>query len=150
MALATLPPAIEIVEAFKANRPRHNLSDPYWANSGLSDEPLWRATALWKISTLRASGKVVPGLGDLRPSDLAVSELRKELGKIQIRSLPLPTVAPVSGGALFVSWKNGPRTVEVTAYHDGEVTLEGLENQAPNEEVSKLDLASVLDWLVQG
>jgi hypothetical protein len=150
MALATLPPTIEIVEVSGANRPRHILSDPYWANAGLSDEPQWRSTAFWKISTLRAVGKNIPGLGDLRPSDQAVSELRKLLGKIQIQSLPLPVVSPVSGGAVFVSWKNGSKTVEVTAYHDGEVIFEGLDNQNLVEEVSKSDFTSVLNWLVQG
>jgi hypothetical protein len=150
MTLATIPPAVEIVEAFKSNRPRHNLSDPYWASSELSDEPSWRATAFWRISTLRNLGKEVPGLGDLRPSDKAVTELRKLLSRIEIQSLPLPTVSPVSGGAVFVSWKSGTKSVEATAYHDGEIVLEGLENQNLNEEISKGDLPSILNWLVRG
>lgn len=159
MALATLPPAVEIVEAFKSgperskdsfSGPRHNLSEPYWAISGSSQQSPWKLTAFSKISMLRNTGKPIPGLGDFRISDQAATELRKLIGEIQIESLPLPTVAPVSGGAIFVSWQSGAKSVEATAYHDGEIVIEALENQRLNEEKSKGDLPSILWWLVQG
>ena len=149
MPLATLPPAVEIVEEFQSSRPILNLSAPYWTDTGFTDEPSWRTTAFWKISAFRSKGRDVPGLGNLRPSDQAALKLRKLLNSIRIQSLPLPTVAPVSGGAIFVSWKNGAKSVEVTAYDDGEIVLEGLVNQDLNEEISETDLASMLNWLVQ-
>lgn len=159
MALATLPPAIEIVEAFKSGLerpkdsftgPRRNLTEPYWAVSGPSQQSPWKLTAFSKISMLRNTGKAVPGLGDFRVSDQAATELRKLIREIEIESLPLPTVAPVSGGAIFVSWQSGVKSVEATAYHDGEIVVEALENRRLNEEKSKGDLPSILWWLVQG
>lgn len=159
MALATLPPAVEIVEAFKSGPeclvgnflgPGQNLSVPYWAIFGPSQQSPWKLTAFSKISMLKNTGKAVPGLGDFQVSDQAATEIRKLIGEVQIESLPLPTVAPVSGGAIFVSWESGSKSVEATAYHDGEVVVEALENQRLNEEKSKEGLPSVLWWLVQG
>jgi hypothetical protein len=157
MALATLPPAVEIVEAFKNGElgyelraPRHNLSEPYWANSNPIEQPAWKTVAFGKISVLRAAGTVVPGLGDFRVSDLVTKELHMLLSKIRILSLPLPTVSPVAGGAIFVSWKNGHKAVEATAYHNGEIVVEAIENLQVNEEISKSDIATMLDWLARG
>jgi len=156
MALATLPPAVEIVEAFKSGAQgnttssvRRNLSEPYWAVSGPAEQPPWKIAAFWKLSTLRESGSSVAGLGDFRVSDRALTELRKFVNGIQAQSLPLPTIAPVSGGAVFASWKNGARSVEVTAYDDGEILVEGLDNQNLNDAVSKQEITSIFDWLVE-
>ena len=72
MALATLPPAVEIVEAFKSGPeclvgnflgPGQNLSVPYWAIFGPSQQSPWKLTAFSKISMLKNTGKAVPGLG---------------------------------------------------------------------------------------
>lgn len=156
MALATLPPAVEIVEAFKCGTQgntnssiRRNLSEPYWAASGPTELPPWKIAAFWKLSTLSGSGSFVAGLGDFRVSDRAITELRKFVNGIRAQSLPLPTIAPVSGGAVFASWKNRTKSVEVTAYDDGEILVEGLDNQNLNDEVSKREITSIFDWLVE-
>lgn len=157
MALATPPPAGEIRKAFEPRRLgykpsslRQNLSTLYWPWLGLSEQSPWKTTALSKISMLRTTGRFVPGLGDFTLSEEAVKAAQKLIGEIEIESLPLPTVAPVSGGAIFVSWRSGPKSVEATAYHDGEILVEALENESVDEERSKEDLSSMLWWLVQG
>jgi hypothetical protein len=119
-----------------------------WGELGIREIPAWKSSAYYKIAALRA-GRNIPGLGDSLPSDQAISRLRKLLHSIQIDSLPFPAVAPVSGGAVILSWKSSARCVEATAYNDGEVLIEGLENQSLNEEISESDLATMLSWLVQ-
>ena len=157
MALATMPSAGETAKTFesrdfgyKLSDPRQNLSTVYWAWLGHSEKSPWKTTALSKISMLRKTGRFVPGLGDFTLSEETVRAAQKLIGEIEIKSLPLPTVAPVSGGAIFVSWRSGPKSVEVTAYHDGEIVAEALENQRLDEEKSGGDLRSMLRWLVQG
>lgn len=157
LALATMPSAVEIAKTFesrsfgyKLSDPRQNLSTVYWARLGHSEQSPWKTTALSKISMLRKTGRLVPGLGDFTLSEKAVKAVQKLIGEIEIESLPLPTVTPVSGGAIFVSWRSGPKSVEATAYHDGEILVEALENQCVDEERSMEDPCSMLWWLVQG
>jgi hypothetical protein len=157
MALATLPPAVEIVKAFeshssgsKPSGQRLTLSTLYWAWLGPQEQSPWKTTAFSKISMLRTNGKFVPGLGDFTLSEQAVNAAQKLIGEIEIESLPLPTVAPISGGAIFVSWRSGTKSVEATAYHDGEILVEALENEHVDELKSKEGLSSILWWLVQG
>ena len=147
MAIAPSPLAFVATD-----RPRQTLpilANVIWGDLGITEIPDWKNSAHFKIAALR-SGRNVPGLGDLRPSDQAILSLRKLLHDVQIESLPFPTVAPVSGGAVFISWKSGSRCVEATAYNDGETVLEGLENQDLNEEISShKDLSAMLTWLSQ-
>jgi hypothetical protein len=147
MTLASMPPAI--VEADQRRQAVPISSNVYWAAQRFSDIPAWKTSAYSRVAALRP-GRKIAGLGDLRPSDEAILELRKLLHKIQIQALPLPTVAPISGGAIFISWKSGLKSVETTVYHDGEILTEGFENKGLNEEISRKDLASMLAWLVQG
>jgi hypothetical protein len=146
MAIATSSLAFVATDRPRQTRPIS--ANVIWGDLGIAEIPAWKTSAYSKIAALRG-GKKVPGLGDLRPSDQAVLRLRKLLHDLQIKSLPFPAVAPMSGGAVLISWKSGARCVEATAYNDGEVLIEGLENQNPNEEISEGDLASVLNWLIQ-
>ncbi len=156
MALATLPPAVEIVRAFESRRlgyrpscPMQNLSEPFWAGLAPREQPPWKTTAFSKISILRTAGKSIPGLGNFNLSEQAVKALQKLIGEVEIESLPLPAVAPISGGAIFVCWQSGARRVEATAYQDGEILVEATENQRLDEERSRESLSATLRWLVQ-
>ena len=72
MALATLPPAIEIRE-FSRTTQCHLVAESYW--SDVQDtESSWKTAAFSRIATLE-QGKTVAGVGDFRASEQAAGQL---------------------------------------------------------------------------
>jgi hypothetical protein len=148
MALATIPPAIEIRETQPVTT-QHVVSDLYWTACSLRDNyrfAPWKTAAFSGIAALE-QGKNVPGLGDFRVSDQTARELRLRINEIAVDSLPIPTVVPLSGRGIMLSWESGARTVEITAFADGEIVVEAIGEHAPEAELTELE--TLLKWLIK-
>jgi hypothetical protein len=85
-----------------------------------------------------------------RASETAAARMRLILAMIKLQSLPMPTIVPISGHGIFAEWKNGARAVEITAFADGDVVIEAMQDRIAGEQVSQEDPHSVLSWLVSG
>jgi len=145
--LATLPPAIQTRELSPIKQDTL-AAEPYWAEMQSIDVP-WKTAALARISALEIQGRDVPGLGDLRPTEEAASQLRRCINSVTLHSLPIPHVVPLSGRGIQLVWQSGARAIEVTSFADGEIVLEPLENGEINEEISADAPELLLKWLVK-
>jgi hypothetical protein len=149
MALASLPPAIEIRD-FRRNVPIRFATELFWCQADAvkaAEGVSWKTVAFSRISDLEY-GKQVAGAGDFRASEQAAGQLRLYLNRIPLKSLPIPSVVPLSGRGIMLTWQSGVRAVEVTSFADGEIVLDALENDQTKEELSDRDAESVLAWLV--
>lgn len=144
MALATLPPIVEIRELTPVQKSSIETKS-YWYIYSASDAP-WKTTALTRISNLE-QGKSAMGFGNLRPSEQAAAQLRRCVVDIGLESLPLPTVVPLSGSGIMLSWQSGRRKVEATAFADGEIVLEALED-GDNPRIPTDRPEGLLKWLI--
>jgi hypothetical protein len=85
----------------------------------IADVP-WLYSALTQVREIEEEGESVPGLGDLRVAVQTAMSARKLLSSIEIERLPAPTVAPVSGGGLSVTWYLGQKEVKLSFSPGGE------------------------------
>jgi hypothetical protein len=148
MALATLPPSVEIREEFR----RFDFEVPssgFWVQEGridLSVGSSWKNELFSRIGKLQM-GSSAPGLGNFAVSENAAGQLRLELAGISLQSLPYPSVVALSGQGVQIDWRSGTRAVEVTAFADGELVCEALES-GRSVELHESGLESHLKWLV--
>jgi len=102
--------------------------------ASLSDTAPWLYSALSQLHDLQSNGREIPGVGDLRITELASTQNRTVLAVIRVgETLPAPTLYPVSGGAVGMKWNVGKREVDVTTFSNG------------NTVISKIDSDEVLD-----
>jgi len=121
--------------------------------ASLSDDAPWLYSALSQLHELQRSGQVVSGVGDLRVSDTASTQLRTLLSLIEVDSLPTPTLYPISGRGIGMRWNVGKREVEFTIFDNGVAVAAKLEN---SQLLDDCELASrpptafnsFLQWLV--
>jgi hypothetical protein len=85
----------------------------------LSDSSPWLYSALSKLRDIQDHGQLIPGVGDLRISDTTATNARLLLSLIDIIDLPVPVVAPISGGAVSLTWSMGAKEVKYSFYPDG-------------------------------
>jgi hypothetical protein len=64
----------------------------------------WLLPALQQLEMLQNEGRNIPGIGDLRISDETGAVVRKLLTYIPNQYLPVPHMAPISGGGVAVAW----------------------------------------------
>lgn len=64
----------------------------------------WLLPALQQLDALQRSGRSIPGLGDLRISEETSAVMRRLLSFVTNQYLPVPQLAPISGGGIAVSW----------------------------------------------
>lgn len=149
MALATLPPSVEIREEVTRSEVKAPSAAGFWAQQGRIDQGLgssWKNELFSRIGRLEI-GASAPGFGNFAVSENAADQLRLELAGISIQSLPYPSVVALSGQGVQIDWQSGTRSVEVTAFADGELVFEALE--AGNAvELQEDSLESHLKWLV--
>lgn len=149
MALATLPPMVEVREAYK----RSDYASPsvfvFWAMQGSTPPSFgsWKSDVFDRIAKLER-GRSVPGLGNLRLSEEAARQLCLQVDAVAIQSLPFPSIVPLSGEGAQVDWRSGTRTVEVTAFADGELVFEATEAGTSVELTGVESLDAYLKWLV--
>lgn len=120
--------------------------ESYWFTCSASDAA-WKTAALSRISSLE-QGKSAPGFGNLRPSEQAAAQIRLCVSEIALESLPLPTVVALTGNGIMLVWQSGRRKVEATAFADGEVVLEALENGENAEGIPTEKPEVLLKWLI--
>jgi len=117
------------------------------AKMAMSDSAPWLYAALSQLRELENTGMVIRGLGDLRIPEETATSARMLLSLIDIVDLPVPDVAPVSGGGLSIVWAMGPREVKFSFYPndqaryfkitDDEILNDGQVNFAQPKEVSE-------------
>jgi hypothetical protein len=149
MALATLPPSIELREEFRRSDVQAPSDASFWAQQGrldLGSGSSWKNELFSRIGRLER-GASAPGFGNFAVSENAAGQLRLELAGISIQSLPYPSIVALSGQGVQIEWRSGTRAIEVTAFADGELVFEALE--AGNAvELPEDSLQSYLKWLV--
>jgi hypothetical protein len=147
MAYVTLPPVVEIREAFRRTEKGSVSVLAAWTRT--PSEPLgsWKNYVFAKLAHLER-GPNVPGFGNFKLSEEAAGQLRLRLAGISLQSLPIPSVAPLSGRGAQLDWQSGTRSVELTAFADGELVIEAIDNGTPVEMEEEEELESYLKWLV--
>lgn len=149
MTLATLPPTVEIREAYKESKYDSPSGFVVWAVQGSTAPSIgsWKSEVFARIAKLER-GPSVAGLGNLRVSDDAARQLRLQVDCVAIQSLPYPSVVPLSGEGVQIDWRSGTKTVEVTAFADGELVFEATEAGTSIELVGVETLDAYLKWLI--
>ena len=149
MALATLPPSVEIREEVRRSDIEAPSSAGFWVQQGRIDIGIgssWKNELFSRIGKLQ-TGAAVPGFGNFAVSENAAGNLRLELAGVSLQSLPYPSVVALSGQGVQIEWQSGTRAVEITAFADGELVFEALEAGHPAE-LHESSLESLLKWLV--
>jgi hypothetical protein len=150
MALATLPPSVEIREEVKRSDVKTPSDAVFWAQEGRSDigfGSYWKNEVFSRIGKLEL-GVEAPGFGNFAVSGNAAGQLRLELAGISLKSLPYPSVVALSGQGVQIDWQSGTRAVEVTAFADGELVFEALD-AGSSVDLPDASLESCLRWLVR-
>jgi hypothetical protein len=148
MTLATLPPITEYRQEF--TRDAANQVKSAWAQA--APDPYkqggwWKEIVFSRISKLERETNA-DDFGTFNISEMVASKVRSRLSKVSLQSLPLPVVVPISGNGLSLTWATGTRSVEVTAFADGEVIIDALESDHYVEFREDKDLEAVLIWLI--
>lgn len=97
------------------------------ASASLSGSAPWLYSALSQLHELENSGRDLPGVGDLRISDAASTQMRMLLSLIEVRELLPPVLYPISGRGIGMRWNVGRREVEFTVFADGNTVMAKLE-----------------------
>jgi hypothetical protein len=93
-----------------------------------SDTAPWLYSALSQLHDLQRSGRNIAGVGNLQVSDEASTQLRTLLSLIEVKSLPTPTLYPISGRGIGMRWNVGTRGVEFTIFDNGATVVSKLED----------------------
>jgi hypothetical protein len=148
MAYLTLPPAVEVRESFKRSENRSALAFAAWFQAATVDlTGSWKNEVFAKLAKFER-GPDVPGFGSFRLSEEAAGQLRLQLAAVSLQSLPFPSLAPLSDRGAQLDWRTGDRSVEVTAFADGELVIEAVEGGRPVNLDASARLESYLEWLV--
>lgn len=113
----------------------------------------WRYSALAQLRNLQDAGQDLYGLGDLRISEETSAHARQLLAQIGISDLPVPDVAPISGGGVSSSWAVGNREVQLMIFPDGDVLFQKVEDvtilDGPEGEPDKSRYIADFSWLLR-
>jgi hypothetical protein len=112
----------------------------------------WLPDTLEELRTLKAAGVNLPGIGDFTITDDTLNRARQLLTLTCITRLPVPTVAPFSGGGLALSWSRNDRGLVLSVYPDREVTYErtDAEHSVVDDDTlaSDTDLTKIVDRFI--
>ncbi len=148
-AYMTLPSYGEVRREFKrsGNPSASNLAA--WSQrSNVEPTSSWKNDVFARLAKLEL-GPNVAGFGNFRLSESAAGQLRLQLAEISLQSLPFPSVLAISGQGAQLEWRTGDRSVEVTAFADGELVIEATERGRTPEELTDDDgLEAYLKWLI--
>jgi hypothetical protein len=144
----TLPPVAEIRGVFTRSENRSASALAAWSQPSEADQNFasWKNEVFAKLAKLER-GPDVPGFGNFRLSENAAGQLRLQLASVSLQSLPFPTIVGISGQGAQLDWRSGNRSVEITAFADGELLIETAEMGNPVD-LPDRGLESYLKWLV--
>ena len=120
----------------------------------MSDTAPWMYSALSQLRELEQTGRVIPGVGDLRLGIETANIARLLLSLIDITDLPVPVVAPVSRGGLSIVWSMGEKEVKFSCTPDASpFYFACLDDDVVDEGTVDLGVASTarapLAWMLQ-
>jgi hypothetical protein len=149
------------VLCYPAQSQRIEISPPYAIESQLETTASferfpWLLEALRGLQIAYDSGRVMPGIGDLRISLETITFARRLLSLVANPRLPVPRITPISGGGLGLVWNVAGKEAVLTIYPNDERLAYMLSNEA-DELVSDglltleqpRSLNSLLSWLVE-
>lgn len=124
--------------------------------AAMSDKAPWLYSALAQLREIETTGKLIPGLGDLRVPEVVAMRARLLLSWVgALADLPVPLVSPISGGGVSITWSMGEKEVRFSFVPDGqtlfftmlddEVESDGSVNLAQPQSAQ-----TPLRWLAQG
>lgn len=108
----------------------------------------WLLPAVRQLSVLQQEGRNIPGIGDLRISEQTGANVRRLLAHVRVTSLPVPELAPMSGGGVDINWKVADKAVSFKVFPgDEEVAymVTGETDEIVDDGVFKLGQNTVLD-----
>lgn len=116
----------------------------------------WLLEALRGLQQAYESGRIVPGIGDLRISLGTFNFVRRLLSLIGIPQLPVPRISPISGGGVGLVWNVAGKEAVLTIFPDEDRFAYMLSNEMDelvSDGVLTLEqprpLNSLLTWLVE-
>ena len=148
MMFATMPPMTEYRQEF--TRDATTTVKSAWAQAApdpYKQGQWWKEIVFSRISKLEREANA-DDFTTLNISEMVAGKVRSRLSKVSLQSLPLPAVVPISGNGLSLTWATGTRAVEVTAFADGDITIDALESDHYVEFREDKDLEAVLSWLI--
>lgn len=123
------------------------------ATASLSGSAPWLYSALSQLHEVENAGRNVPGVGDLRVSEVASTQMRRLLSMIEVRALPSPILYPISGRGLGMRWNAGRREVEFTIFADGNTVMAKLQRSELVDDAEltgdmHAEVGEYLEWVV--
>jgi len=97
------------------------------------DKRPWLAHAFTELLQAQRAGRVDAGVGDFRVTDETLNMAGRVLGSIRFRFLPNPSISPLPGGGIQITWSNGGNAVEVSVFPDEGVGVAHLIEDVPVE-----------------
>lgn len=149
MIFATMPPVAEYRQEF--TREATTSLKSVWAQNArdsFRQGEWWKHIVFTRISKFERGTAGQDAVNTFNISEQVARSVRSQLSKVSLQSLPLPNVVPLSGHGLSLSWSTGTRSVEMTAFADGEITIDALDANQYVDRPENEDLESVLTWLV--
>ena len=89
----------------------------------------WLKDATARLHAVADSGSGVQAHDSIVPQGSAVLGARSILQSLAVMDLPLPHVAPVTGGAVQLEWHRNGRSLEIAAHADGTVDYLAIEDE---------------------
>lgn len=147
MILATMPPVVEYRQEF--NRQTTSAIKSAWveASDRYKQGEWWKEVVFSRIGKFEYDASQSETMGTFNISPQVASKVRAQLSEVSLQSLPLPRVVPLSRNGLSLTWTSGTRAVEVTAFADGEITVDTLEADTSVDPHAD-GLEGVLKWLI--
>jgi len=152
MTPLTATPAFQHVDSVHAVKAATSELVP----ASLSDTAPWLYSALSQLHDLQDSGRNLIGVGDLRISERASTQVRTILSLINIKTLPTPVLYPLSGSGIGLKWTVGSREVEFTIFASAKTVVAKLEKGQLLDDCefsegtdAQSDLNGYLGWLVR-
>jgi hypothetical protein len=148
MSYATLPPVAEYRQQFKREADR--VSKSAWhrpSTDAYSQGGWWRDVVFSRVSKF-VRDPAASNLGTFNITEEVARKVRSQLYQVSIQSLPLAAVIPLSGHGITLTWVSGDRSVEMTAYADGDITIEPFDAGQYVDLTEEENLEAALSWLV--
>jgi hypothetical protein len=122
-------------------------------SASLTGSAPWLYSALSQLHELQNSGRDLPGVGDLRISDAASTQILMLLSLIEVRDLLPPVLYPISGQGIGMRWNVGRREVEFTVFDNGNTVMAKLERSELVDDTEltgdmHAEVGRYLEWVV--
>jgi hypothetical protein len=147
MILATMPPVAEYRQEFTRQATITEKSAWAEASDRYKQGGWWKEVVFSRIERYERDASSPQQMSTFSISAQVANKVRAQLSKVSLQSLPLPAIVPLSGNGLSLTWASGTRAVEVTAFADGEITVDTLDADTYVDPHGG-DLETVLKWLI--